>query len=116
MTTRYGQGQKRRSQVRLCDDVVRFADDGMLVMLDNRRVPAQQTFETLNPSTGEKQSLVDSARALADLKRAVDGLNIDALPWPLAFNGSGKQALYIFKGDVFVLDLATVRILACGSE
>src|SRR5690349_17028309 len=80
-----------------------WLDEGTLVMLDNRRPPAQQTFEKLNPATGQKQSLVDAARALADLKRAVEG--IDALPWPIAFNGSGKQALYIFKGDVFVLDL-----------
>jgi dipeptidyl-peptidase-4 len=32
-------------------------------------------------------------------------MNVDALPWPLAFDGSGGQALYIFKGDVFVLEL-----------
>jgi dipeptidyl-peptidase 4 len=96
-----------------------WLDDDTLVMLDNRRAPAQQTFEKLNPATGQKHSIVDSARALADLKRAVDGMNIDALPWPLAFNGSGKQALYIFKGDVFVLDLATAhfrRLTATPAE
>ena len=32
-------------------------------------------------------------------------MNADALPWPIAFDGSGGQALYIFKGDVFVLEL-----------
>ena len=82
-----------------------WLDDGTLVMLDNRRPPAQQTFEKLNPATGQRQSIVDAARALSDLKRADEGMNVDALPWPLAFDGAGKQALYIFKGDVFVLDL-----------
>ena len=82
-----------------------WLDDGTLVMLDNRRPPAQQTFEKLNPATGQRQSTVDAARALADLRRVVEGMNVDALPWPIAFDGSGKQALYIFKGDVFVLDL-----------
>jgi dipeptidyl-peptidase-4 len=82
-----------------------WVDDGTLVILDNRRPPTERTFEKLNPATGQRRSIVDSVRALADLRRAVDGMNVDVLPWPLAFDGSGGQALYIFKGDVFVLDL-----------
>jgi dipeptidyl-peptidase-4 len=86
-----------------------WLDDGTLVLLDNRRPPAEQTFEKLNPATGQRQPLVDAARALADLKRTVAGTNVDALPWPLAFDGAGKQALYSFSGDVFVLDLPTAH-------
>ncbi len=82
-----------------------WLDDETLVLLDNRRPPAEQTFEKLNPATGQRQSIVDAVRALADLRRAVEGMNPDVLPWPLAFDGSGAQALYIFKGDVFVLEL-----------
>src|SRR6185503_20920030 len=78
-----------------------WLDDGTLVMLDNRRPPAEQTFEKLNPATGQRQPIVDAARALADLRRTI---NMDALPWPLAFDGAGRQALYIFNGDVFVLE------------
>src|SRR6185503_7478078 len=79
-----------------------WLDDGSLVLLDNRRPPAERTFEKLNPETGQRQPLVDAARALADLKRTVDG--IDTLSWPLAFDGTGRQALFIFAGDVFVLE------------
>ena len=86
-----------------------WLDDGTLVILDNRRPPAAQTFEKLNPATGQRQSIVDSARALASLKRAVQGMNIGVLPWPLAFDGSGAQALYIFNTDVFVLELDTAQ-------
>ena len=82
-----------------------WLDDGSLMILDNRRPPTEQTFEKLNPTTGQRRSMVDSMRALADLRRAVEGMNVDALPWPIAFDGSGGEALYIFKGDVFVLDL-----------
>src|ERR1043165_1212036 len=82
-----------------------WLDDGSLVLLDNRRPPAEQTFEKLNPATGQRRSIVDAVRALADLRRAVEGMNTDVLPWPIAFDGSAGQALYIFKGDVFVLDL-----------
>lgn len=84
-----------------------WLDDGTLVMLDNRRPPAEQTFEKLNPATGQRQSIVDAARALADLKR--EGTNLTTLPWPLAFDGAGQKALYIFNGDVLVLDLASAR-------
>jgi dipeptidyl-peptidase-4 len=86
-----------------------WLDDGTLVILDNRRPPNERTFERLNPATSERRAIVDSARALADLKRAVEGMNSNALPWPLAFDGSGAQALYIFKGDVFVLELGNAR-------
>src|SRR5688572_18653410 len=84
-----------------------WLDDGSLVLLDNRRPAAERTFERLNPATGERQPLVDATRALADLKRAVDGIN--TLSWPLAFDGAGSQALYIFKGDVFVLQFNDAR-------
>ena len=84
-----------------------WLDDGALVILDNRRPPAEQTFEKLDPATGQRQPIVDAARALADLKRV--GTNVNTLPWPMAFDGSGRQALYIFNGDVLVLDLANAR-------
>ena len=96
-----------------------WLDDGTLVLLDDRRPAAEQTFEKLNPATGQRSSIVDSVRALADLKRTVAGMDVDALPWPLAFDGSGRQALYIFHGDVFVLDLATAhfrRLTATPAE
>src|SRR5215211_3373278 len=86
-----------------------WLDDGTLVMLDNRRPPAEQTFEKLNPATGQKQPIVDAVRALADLRRAVNGTDVNALSWPLAFDGSGRQALYIFNGDVFVLEFDSAR-------
>ena len=82
-----------------------WLDDGTLVILDDRRPATARTFEKLNPATGQRQALVDSVRALSDLRRTIEGMNTDTLPWPLAFDGSGRQALYIFKGDVFVLEL-----------
>ena len=86
-----------------------WLDDSTLVILDNRRPTREQTFEKLNPATGQRQVIVDSARALADLKIAITGMNIEVLPWPLAFDGSGRQALYIFNGDVFVLEFANAH-------
>jgi dipeptidyl-peptidase-4 len=90
--------------------VTAWLDDGSLVMLDNRRPPAERTFEKLIPATGQRRPIVDAARALADLRRAVEGMNVDVLPWPLAFDGAGTQALYIFKGDVFLLGLNDAHV------
>ncbi len=86
-----------------------WLDDGTLVILDNRRPPAEQTFEKLNPANGQRQSIVDAVKAVTDLRHNVEGMNVDSLPWPLAFDGAGRQALYIFKGDVFVLELNNAR-------
>ncbi|HMG34466.1 MAG TPA: S9 family peptidase [Blastocatellia bacterium] len=85
-----------------------WLDDGTLIILDNRRSARESTFEKLNPTSGQRQSILDSARALADLKSAA-GVEADVLPWPIAFDGSGKRALYIFRGDVFVLDIPDAR-------
>ena len=87
-----------------------WLDDGALVILDNRRAPAERTFEKLDPATGQRRQIVDAKRALAELGQAVEGITMDALPWPLAFDGSGTQALYIFKGDVFVLELTNAHL------
>lgn len=86
-----------------------WLDDGSLVILDNRRPPNERTFEKLNPATNERRAIVDATRALTDLKRAVEGVNAPSLPWPLAFDGSGTHALYLFKGDVFLLELSNAR-------
>src|SRR6185503_16274452 len=56
-----------------------WLDDGSLIILDDRRPANARTFENLNPTTGQRQSLVDSARALWDLRRTVEGINTDVL-------------------------------------
>src|SRR5580765_1848596 len=81
-----------------------WLDDGSLVVLDNRRPPLERTFEKLNPATGQRTALVDAVRALADLK-SVAAVDSATLPWPIAFDGAGRRALYLFKGDVFTLEL-----------
>jgi dipeptidyl-peptidase 4 len=81
-----------------------WLDDGSLVILDNRRASRERTFEKLNPSTGQRAAMVDAVRALADLKSVA--ADSEVLPWPIAFDGAGRRALYIFKGDVFTLELA----------
>jgi dipeptidyl-peptidase-4 len=82
-----------------------WLDDGSLVVFDNRRAPRERTFEKLNPATGQRAAMVDAVRALADLK-SVAAVESATLLWPIAFDGAGRRALYLFKGDVFTLELA----------
>src|SRR5687767_12247990 len=86
-----------------------WLDDGSLIMLDNRRPASERTFEKLDPSSGRRQSVVDQTRALADLRSALKDTSPSSLPWPIAFDGTGRHALYIFTGDVFVMDISNSR-------
>ena len=76
-------------------------------ILDDVRLPAsKQTFESLDPVTGKRRPLLNMRRAVDSLKAIEPGADIQgALPWPITFDSAGKQALYIFDGDVFQLDL-----------
>jgi dipeptidyl-peptidase 4 len=85
-----------------------WLDDGSFVMLDNRRPVRERTFEKLSPATGQREPLVDAARALAKLK-SVAGVDLEVLPWPI-FDAGGRRALYIFKGDVFILEFASADV------
>ncbi|HSE31671.1 MAG TPA: S9 family peptidase, partial [Pyrinomonadaceae bacterium] len=82
-----------------------WLDDGSLVILDNRRAIHERTFEKLNPASGRREPIVDASRALSELK-TVAAVDLQVMPWPISFDGVGRRALYLFKGDVFVLELA----------
>ncbi len=48
------------------------------------------------------------ARAITSLKAVVSDPDVKkTLPWPVAIDRAGTRALYVFKGDVFLLDFAT---------
>ncbi len=80
--------------------------DGTAI-LDDTRLPAErQTFERLDPSSGKRTPVLDMPGAVRSLEAldAKTGVQ-QALPWPMTFNLSGTQALYLFHGDLFLLDL-----------
>ncbi|HKG59359.1 MAG TPA: prolyl oligopeptidase family serine peptidase [Pyrinomonadaceae bacterium] len=57
-----------------------WVDDGTLVILDDRRPPAARTFEKLNPATGQRQTIVDAARAL-DARSRSRGALVEKQSW-----------------------------------
>ncbi|MBS1787814.1 MAG: DPP IV N-terminal domain-containing protein [Acidobacteria bacterium] len=87
-----------------------WLSDGKLMLYDSRQPPSQRTFEVLDPSTGTRRAALDMPAAITNLKTLLPELEIQqALPWPIAFDSTGRQALYLFKGDIFALDLAAAR-------
>ncbi|MGC2404615.1 MAG: hypothetical protein WA510_32790, partial [Acidobacteriaceae bacterium] len=76
-----------------------LADNTAIV--DDVRLPAtKRVFERLDPSTGKRHPIVDMKKALAslrslELEAGPVAKAPDTLPWPVVFDGAGKQALYL---------------------
>ncbi len=85
-----------------------WLEDGSAILYDQDKPAAQRTFEQLVPATGQRKSILDMAKAAASLKSVTSGtFEKDVLEWPSSFSASGQQAVYAFKGDIYVLDLAS---------
>ncbi len=84
--------------------------DGAVLMYDGRRLAAERTFERLDPATGERRSAFDMRRAVSSLEQAMAKAPADSvLEWPAAVDGAGRQAVYAFGGDLFLLELPSAR-------
>ena len=82
--------------------------DSTAILYDTRQPESQRTFEHLDPATGQRTPISNMSAAVASLKSlAPDSQIKTALPWPVAFDPSGHQALYELDGDIFLLDLST---------
>jgi dipeptidyl-peptidase-4 len=82
--------------------------DGTVLLLD-RRVPAEErTLQRLDPRTMQRTPACDAAAALASLAVAMGKSGEDApktISWPDEIAPSGSKALYVFGGDLYLLDL-----------
>jgi dipeptidyl-peptidase-4 len=79
--------------------------DNSAILCDTRQPEAQRTFERLDPITRERHPDLDMPKAVASLTSLDPSSEIkQALPWPDSFDANGRQALYIFHGDIFLLD------------
>src|SRR5277367_6571758 len=81
--------------------------DNTAILYDDRQPEGQRTFERFDPATRERHPAVDMAKAVASLKSLDSSADVkSALAWPEAFDPNGRQALYMFHGDIFLLDLS----------
>jgi hypothetical protein len=89
-----------------------WLSDASLIVYDSRLPPELRKLERFDPVTSKSRLLVDGRRAILNLTAMAPDTKTESLPWPIAFDNDGREALYIFKGDVFVLEFATASFVA----
>jgi dipeptidyl-peptidase-4 len=85
--------------------------DGSLLMLDTRTAASSRTFEVLDPATGERRKAFDMAAAVASVNALKRSAPLQVLNWPQALDVTGRRALFIFDGDLFLLEFATSKFV-----
>ncbi|RMF70389.1 MAG: hypothetical protein D6743_00325, partial [Calditrichaeota bacterium] len=84
--------------------------DNTAILFDLRKPKAERTFELFAPESGKRRSLVDRDLAVQSLKTALGKEDTTVyLSWPRSFDRDGKRAVYLFNGDIYLLDLAASR-------
>ncbi len=86
--------------------------DGNALLLDPSLPESLQTFEVFDPSSGKRRPAVDREKALQSANAFfAEEAGLESLPWPDSFDRAGTRALYLFDGDIYVLDLPSSRFL-----
>ena len=84
-----------------------WLNNNTAILYDMRKPEEERTFEILDPTSAKRKSILDMTRAVTSLKPLIgkeDSTFI--LQWPISFAGDGKRALYLFKDDIYLLNLA----------
>ena len=94
------------------DDVPRFTwlANSTAILYDLRQPAAERSFELFDPGNGRRTPLLDMAAALSSLQ-AIPGApdSLESLDWPDSFDNAGKQAVYLFGKDIYLLNLASAQ-------
>ena len=79
--------------------------DGTILLLDTQKPELEQAFELLDPGSGRRQPAFDMKKALASLKMFLPEDSSSSLSWPVSIDAAGRRAVYLFSGDVMVLEI-----------
>ena len=83
-----------------------WLDDGTAMIYDTRIPEASRTMERFDPKTRQRRPALNLAASEASLAGLLkDRKENEALTWPDALDKAGRQAVYVFKGDIYLLDL-----------
>ena len=87
-----------------------WLNDGTAMIYDTRIPEVRRTMERFDPQDGQRHpalNLISAQASLTGLLKAGEGN--EAVTWPDALDKTGKQAVYEFKGDIFLLDLTSSK-------
>ena len=77
------------------------------ILYDNRIPIAERDFKVLDPEKPDVlTSLLDNKKAVGNLNQIL-GDSLTGLDWPVSFDSNGQKAIYIFNGDIFILETKT---------
>ena len=85
-----------------------WLEDNTAILFDTRLEKKERTFLKLDPQTqSELGPAVDREKAVASLQEYLGKEDsTEYLEWPLSFDLYGNYAVYLYKKDIFLLDLA----------
>ncbi|HTO94451.1 MAG TPA: DPP IV N-terminal domain-containing protein, partial [Bacteroidota bacterium] len=84
---------------------------GRLLVYDTLSGDPAHPFRSIDPATGSSLPALDAGRALVSLRDAAGAAAPGVIPWPAGIDAAGEKAVYLFGGDVFVLDFRSSRFL-----
>ena len=79
------------------------------VIYDSRKPADERTFELFDPETAEVKPMLDMKKAVGSLKTFLANDIPDILGMPESFDENGEQAVYVFNGDIFLLNLKSAE-------
>ena len=86
-----------------------WLSDGRLLVYDTLDADRAHPFRYIDPATGTDVPACDGVKALGSLA-AIGGAGVPGvLPWPEGFDASGNRGVFLFGGDVYVLDFRLSR-------
>jgi dipeptidyl-peptidase-4 len=89
-----------------------WLDDGTALLYDSREPESVRTIVKLDPENAQQSPLVDAKKALKSLRKLLGKKDLPkGLPWPESISDSGKHGLYLFKDDVFLLELPSSQFI-----
>lgn len=84
---------------------VQWLGNGNAMMYDPRKPADQRTIELFDPSTTATKPALDLKKALESLKDILHEKTPAILMQPNSYDKNGENALYLFDGDIFLLNL-----------
>jgi len=87
-----------------------WLDDNTVLILDIQKPKEKRVFERLDPATGKRTPALDMKKSVENLKVLLGEEKAPrVLPWPISFDKFGSQAIYMFGGDIFLLNLSSAQ-------
>lgn len=84
---------------------LQWLGNGTAMMYDVRKPAGDRTIELFDPSTASSKPALDMKKAMESLKNFLNGKTPLMLFQPAQFDNKGENGLYIFGGDIFLLNL-----------